>query len=113
MEGRSHMIARVGYFEGLTAEQKAAQEDNGKRRLKPFLTTQPGLVAAIYLETPKGDRISFSIWETERSMAEAGARMNSTPLLEGQLGSDIPSPERVEIWQVRDYYASESTPVPR
>jgi len=45
------MIARVGYFEGLTAEQKAAQEDNGKRRLKPFLITQPGLVAAIYLET--------------------------------------------------------------
>jgi hypothetical protein len=98
------MIARLGYFEGLTEEQKIAQEDNGRRRLKPFMITQPGFVAVFYLEQPNGDRVSLSVWESQQLMEEAGARMNATRLLPGQRGEDIPSPERVAIWQVRDHY---------
>ena len=98
------MIARVGYFEGLTDEQKRVQEDNGRRRLLPALSSQPGFVAVFYLELPNGDRVSLSIWESERMMEEAGARANAVHLLPGQRGEDIPGPTRVEVWQVRDQF---------
>lgn len=98
------MIARVGYFEGLTEAQKRVQEDNGRRRLLPALSSQPGFIAVLYLERPNGDRISFSLWENEQLMAEAGARANAAHLLPGQRGDQIPSPGRVEIWQVKDQF---------
>lgn len=104
------MIARVGYFEGLTDEQKRVQEENGKLRLKPAFGKQPGFVAAFYLERPNGDRVSFSIWESQRLMEEAGARVNATQLLPGHRGDDIPSPERIEIWEMRDHFFAPAAP---
>lgn len=100
------MIARVGYFEGLTQEEKRAQEDNANRRFKAAITSQPGIVALFWLERPNGDRVSISIWESERAMEEGGAKANATPLLPDQRGEDIPSPNRVEILEVRDHFVA-------
>ncbi|MDQ2942415.1 MAG: hypothetical protein M3R21_01940 [Candidatus Dormibacteraeota bacterium] len=104
------MIARVAYFEGLTDEQKQAQEDNARRRFRAAITSQPGIVALFYLERPNGDRVSLSIWESEQLMQEGGARANSVPLLPGQRGEDIPSPSRVEVWDVRDQFVTLESP---
>lgn len=100
------MIARVGYFEGLTDEQKAAQEDNARRRFKAAITSQPGILALFYLERPNGDRVSFSVWESQQAMEEGGLRANAAHLVPGQRAEDIPSPHRVEIWQVRDSFVT-------
>lgn len=100
------MIARVAFFEGLTEDQKRARDDNVNRRSKAAITSQPGIVALFYLERPNGDSASISIWESEQAMEEAGAKANATPLLPGQRGEDIPSPNRVEIWQVRDRFVA-------
>ena len=100
------MIARIHYFDGLTEEQKRFQEDNTRRRFKAALTSQPGLVALFYLEKPNGDRVGFSIWESQQAMEEGGARANATPLLPGQRGEDIPSPTRMEVCAVNDYFLS-------
>ncbi len=100
------MIARVGYFDGLTEEQKRVQEDNANRRFKAAITSQPGIVAIFVLERPNGDRVSFSIWESKRAMEEAGLKANATPLLPGQRGEDIPNANRVEFWEVLDHFVA-------
>ncbi len=100
------MIARVAFFEGLTEHQKRAQEDNANRRFKAAITSQPGIVALFVLERPNGDRVSFSVWESQKAMEEAGKRANATPLLPGQHGDDIPSPNRVEVCEVRDHFVA-------
>src|SRR5215472_7018202 len=98
------MIARVGYFEGLTDAQKKAQEDNSERRFRAALTSQPGLIALFWIEKSNGDRISFTVWDSQQALEEGGAKANATPLLPGQRGEDIPSPNRTEICEVRDYF---------
>ena len=98
------MIARLGYFEGLTEEQKAAQEDNFRRRFRSAITSQPGLVALFAMENPNGDRVSVSIWESEEALKLGGARANATPLLPGQRREAIPEATRVEIWNVRELF---------
>ena len=103
------MIARLGYFEGLTDEQKTAQEDNAKRRFKAAITSQPGLTLVFFLERSNGDRMSVSIWESQQAMEEGGARAHATPLLPGQRGEDIPSAIRVEIWDVHDLFVAPQT----
>jgi hypothetical protein len=100
------MIARVGYFEGLTEEQKKAQEDNANRRFKAAIASQPGIVALFFLEKPNGDRVSFSIWESQRAMEEGGVKANATPLLPGQRGEDIPNANRVEFWEVLGHFVA-------
>ncbi len=100
------MIARFGYFEGLTEEQKRAQEDNASRRFKAALTSQPGILAVYYIESPSGDRATISIWENKQSMEQGGIKANAAPLLPGQRGEDIPSPGRVEIWEVLDQFVA-------
>jgi heme-degrading monooxygenase HmoA len=100
------MIARIGYFDGLTDEQKRAQEDNANRRFKAALHSQPGILANFFLERPNGDRMSLSIWESQQAMEEGAAKANATPLLPGQRGEDIPSPNRVEILEVRDHFVA-------
>src|SRR5258708_39715045 len=98
------MVARVGYFEGLTDQQKATQEDNARRRFKAAITSQPGILALFYLERPNGDRVSFSVCESQQAMEEGGARANAAHLLPGQRAEDIPDPNRGEIWHVRDHF---------
>jgi len=100
------MIARIGYFEGLSEEQKRAQEDNANRRFKAALTSQPGILAVYYMESPNGDRASISIWESKQAMEQGGAKANAAPLLPGQRGEDIPSASRVEIWEVLDQFVA-------
>ena len=100
------MIARIAYFEGLTDQQRAAQDDNLARRFRAALTSQPGMVALLYLENDQGTRMSLSIWESEEALKEGGARANATPLLEGQRGEDIPSPNRFEVWRVNDLFVA-------
>jgi hypothetical protein len=100
------MIARIGYFEGLTEEQKRAQEDNANRRFKAALTSQPGILVVYYIESPNGDRATISIWENKQAMEQGGIKANATPLLPGQRGEDIPSPGRVEIWEVLDQFVA-------
>ncbi len=98
------MIARVAYFEGLTQQQKMVQEDNANRRFKAAITSQPGIVAVLFMERPNGDRVSFSVWESKEAMEEGGARAHATPLLPNQRGEDIPTANRFEIWEVRDHF---------
>ena len=100
------MIARFGYFEGLTGEQKRAQEDNASRRFKAALTSQPGILAIYYVESSNGDRATISIWESKQAMEQGGIKANAAPLLPGQRGEDIPSPSRVEIWEVLDQFVA-------
>jgi hypothetical protein len=100
------MIARFGYFEGLTEEQKRIQEDNASRRFKAALTSQPGILAVYYVEARNGDRATISIWENKQAMEQGGIKANATPLLPGQRGEDIPSPSRVEIWEVLDQFVA-------
>jgi heme-degrading monooxygenase HmoA len=100
------MIARFGYFEGLTEEQKRAQEDNARGRFKAALTRQPGILAVYYVESPNGDRATISIWENKQAMDQGGIKANAAPLLPGQRGEDIPSPSRVEIWEVLDQFVA-------
>lgn len=104
------MIARVGYFEGLTEEQKKAQENNAAGRFKAAITSQPGIVALFWLERPNGDRVSISIWESKQAMEEGGAKANATALLPGQRGEDIPNPNRVEICEVRAHFVAAEAP---
>ena len=101
------MIARVAYFEGLTEEQKRIQEDNANRRFKAAITSQPGMAAIFYFEQPNGDRVSFSVWESEEQMREGGIRANQVPLLPDQRGEDISSATRVEVWSVRDHFVAQ------
>lgn len=100
------MIARFGYFEGLTEEQKKTQEDNANRRFKAALSSQPGILAVFYMEGSNGNRVSISIWESRRAMEEGGAKANATPLLPGQRGEDIPNANRVEFWEVLDHFVA-------
>ena len=100
------MIARFGYFEGLTEQQKRAQEDNASRRFKAALTSQPGILAVYYMESSNGDRVSISIWESKQALEQGGIKANATPLLPGQRGEDIPGPSRVEIWDVLDQFVA-------
>ncbi len=98
------MIARVGYFGDLTPEQQRAQEENGKRRFFPAISSQPGLVALLWMHTEDGGRVSLSVWETEEAMVEGARRANAVPLLPGMRGEDIPSPERIEMWDVKECF---------
>jgi len=100
------MIARFGYFDGLTEEQKRVQEDNASRRFKAALTSQPGILAVYYVESPNGDRATISIWENKQAMEQGGIKANAVPLLQGQRGEDIPSPSRVEVWEVLDQFVA-------
>lgn len=98
------MVIRVGYFETLTPLQRVASQENWERRFKAALTAQPGLIAVFHCEREDGTLVSFSAWESLEAMTEGGARANAAPLLPGQLGEDIPSPDRVELWSVRDAF---------
>ena len=100
------MIARFGYFEGLTEAQKRIQEDNAGRRFKAALISQPGILAVYYVESLNGDRATISIWENKQAMEQGGIKANAAPLLSCQRGEDIPSPSRVEIWEVLDQFVA-------
>jgi len=103
------VIARFGYFEGLTEQQKKAQEDNARRRFKAALSSQPGILAVFFMEASNGDRMSISIWESKQAMEAGGAKANATPLLPGQRGEDIPDASRVEFWEVLDHFVTPET----
>ena len=96
------MIARIGYFEGLTPEQEAESERNLRERFKPAISSQEGFIAAYWLRQSGGRIISFSIWESEDHLRAGGTRANAVPLLPGQTAELIPSPDRAEIWEVVD-----------
>jgi len=59
-----------------------------------------------YMESPNGDRATISIWENKQAMEQGGIKANAAPLLSCQRGEDIPSPSRVEIWEVLDQFVA-------
>jgi hypothetical protein len=70
-------------------------------------SSQPGILAVYYVESPNGDRATISIWENEQAMEQGGAKANAAPLLSGQRGEDIPSPaglragrSSIRAWQL-------------
>ncbi len=83
------MIARVAYFESMTAEQHAAAEYNFRNRFRA---------------AEDDNVLSFSVWESRAAMEEGGRRANEVPLLPGQRREDIPSPDRVELAEVFDAF---------
>ncbi|MHB8508534.1 MAG: hypothetical protein ACYDGR_07775 [Candidatus Dormibacteria bacterium] len=103
------MIARLAYFENLTAEQRDASRDNWDRRFKAALTSQPGLYAAYHVEAPDGTGIAISIWESQEAATDGGRNANAVPLLPGQVGEKIPSPTRTEFCQLVDYWVSDKS----
>jgi hypothetical protein len=98
------VIARIAYFEALTAEQETAVEYNFHNRFRAALTGQPGLVASFWLRAADGRRIAISVWERRTMMEDGARRANAVPLLPGQRGEDIPSPIRVEMADVSDHF---------
>ena|ERR1051326_1034612 len=98
------MIARIGYFNTLTGEREAAAADNFQRRFRAAITSQPGLVAGFWLRGERDQVIALTVWESVQVMEEGGRRANQAPLLPGQRGEDIPSPDRVEVAEVIDHF---------
>jgi heme-degrading monooxygenase HmoA len=96
------MIARIGYFDGLTDEKKRIQDENYRRRFKPALVAQPGFIASFMLDGEGGRRLSVSLWASAAELEEGARRANAEPLLQGHRGVDIPSPTRAEVYDVLD-----------
>ena len=96
------MIARIGYFEGLTGEQIRIQDENYRGRFQPAMAAQPGFVASLILDAGSGRRLSVSLWASEADLEIGAGRANAEPLLPGHRGEDIPSPVRAEVYQVTD-----------
>jgi heme-degrading monooxygenase HmoA len=94
------MIARIGYFEGMTDEQRRIQDENYRARFQPALAAQPGFIASLMLDGEDGRRVSVSVWKSAADLEEGARRANAEPLLAGHRGDDIPSPGRVEVYEV-------------
>jgi heme-degrading monooxygenase HmoA len=94
------MIARVGTFEGLSAEAAAESERNLHERFMPALRAQAGFVLGLWLEGEDGKVLSITVWESAEAMATGAHRANTTPLLAGQDPEKIPSPNVVEYFKV-------------
>src|SRR6266571_3821266 len=73
------MIARFGYFEGLTEQQKRAQEDNASRRFKAALTSQPGILAVYYMESPTATARPSPSGKTNKPWSRAASRPTQLP----------------------------------
>lgn len=100
------MIARLGYFDNLTEEQRAASRDNWERRFGPALKSQPGLLCVLHVETPDRTPISISVWQSREAARMASQRASAVPLLPGQDGERIPSDSREEICTVLDFWVN-------
>ena len=94
------MIARIGYFPALDQATKDIQDENYRERFRPALKEQPGYVAAFMLESPGGERMSVSIWNSVEELEEGAKRANAKPLLPQHRGEDIPGPIRAELFSV-------------
>ncbi len=97
------MIARIGTFRGLGPAERAASEDNLRRRFLPALRAQPGFVAGYWLAGADGTLRSITIWQSEEAMRLGAERANAVPLLPGQDPAAIPSPSEVETFLVTDH----------
>ena len=94
------MIARIATFVPMTADIEIEARRNLLERFQPALQRQPDLVAAYWLVGEDRRWKSISLWESVEAMERGGAQANATPLLPGQDASKIPSPSRVEIYEV-------------
>ena len=94
------MIARVGIFENLSPEAEAASTHNLRERFLPALKAQEGFVGGYWLKGEDGKALSITLWESVAMVQEGGRRANAVPLLPGQTPEQIPSPQRVEIYEV-------------
>src|SRR5215217_5091126 len=97
------MIARIGRFEGLSAEAAAASKHNLQERFMPALAAQAGFVLGLWLEGENGKLLSITVWDSADAMKTGGQQANATPLLPGQDPDKIPSPNSVESYQVIAY----------
>lgn len=97
------MIARVGSFEGLSAEAVAESQRNLQERFMPALRAQAGFVLGLWLEGEDGKLLAISVWESSEAMAVGAQQANATPLLPGQDPEKIPSPNFVEYFKVSAY----------
>jgi hypothetical protein len=102
------VIARLGYFDELTDEQRQVSRDNWERRFGPALKSQPGLVCVLHVDTPDGKAISISVWESVEALRAGGQRANAVPLLPGQEAGRIPGASRQEICVVQDFWVNPS-----
>ena len=94
------MIARIATFVPMTAGIEIEARRNLLERFQPALQRQTDLVAAYWLVGEDRRWKSISLWESVEAMERGGAQANATPLLPGQDASKIPSPSRVEIYEV-------------
>jgi heme-degrading monooxygenase HmoA len=94
------MIARLGTFNPMPEDIHAEYRRNLVERFKPALEAQEGFVAGFWLRAPDGRELSFTVWESEEALAAGAQRANATPLLPGQDASKIPSPSKVETFDV-------------
>jgi hypothetical protein len=96
------MIVRIGYFEGMTDEQRRIQDENYRGRFQPAQAAQPGFIASLLLDGEDGRRVSVSVRASAADLGEGGRRANAEPLLPGHRGEDIPSPVRAEVYGVAE-----------
>ena len=94
------MIARIATFSPMTADIEVEARRNLLERFQPALQAQPGLVAAYWVVGEDGTWKSITIWESVEGMERGGTQANATPLLPGQNAAKIPSPSRVELYEI-------------
>ncbi|GAC1411958.1 MAG: hypothetical protein NVSMB65_22460 [Chloroflexota bacterium] len=82
---------------------------DGRRSSRVALITgaASGLAKGIALAMARdGDRVAFTLWQSEEAMRSGMQNANAVPLLPGQRGEDIPSPTRVELLKVVDEFVA-------
>jgi len=94
------MIVRIATFAPWTPVVEAKVRRNLLKRFRPALLDQPGFITAYWATAEDGHPVSISVWESQEVMARGGAAANATPLPPGQDPEKIPSPERVETYEV-------------
>lgn len=94
------MIARVAHFTFPSQQHRDEAERNGVGRVGPSIAGAPGFHALYYGRTGEREAISISLFESREANEAAGAAMNATPLLPGQVSEMLPTPESVEFLDV-------------
>ena len=89
-------IARVALFRNVSITQSQAAIHNLQARLIPTIRQQAGFAVGAWASTEAYDTgLSFSVFSNNSSAQAADIAINSTALLAGQNGEDIPSPTEV------------------
>lgn len=104
------MIARVAHFTFPSQQHREEAERNGVARVGPSIAGAAGFHALYYGRTGELSALSISLFESREANEAAGAAMNATPLLPGQVSEMLPTPESVEFLDVLSSVVRDQAP---